>query len=253
MMDSALNEPADAGRGPISGLLVIDKPIGPTSMGVCRLVRGRLKAAGAPKRIKVGHGGTLDPLASGVLVVMVGRATKLCDQVMAGEKRYETVIDLSVRSPTDDLESVPEPVDAEVPTEEQVRAACERFVGEIEQVPPAHSAVHVNGRRAYELARSGQTFEIEPRRVRVESCTVIAYDWPLVSLDIRCGKGVYIRSIARDLGRALTGGGVMTALRRTAVGRFSVSDATALSDLPDPLHESDLDPLPESVGLSRHD
>ncbi|MEM1329883.1 MAG: tRNA pseudouridine(55) synthase TruB [Planctomycetota bacterium] len=232
------------GPTPIAGLLVIDKPIGPTSMDVCRRIRGRLKAGGAPKRIKVGHGGTLDPLASGVLVVLVGKATKLCEQIMAGEKRYLTEIDLSVWSPTDDLESEPVAVDAPAPSEDEIRDACTRFVGTIQQVPPAHSAVHVGGRRAYDLARSGEEVKLEPRTVVVHSCEPVLYQWPKVELDIRCGKGVYIRSIARDLGRALTGGGVMTALRRTGVGRFGIEDARPFDGLPDPLTRDDLDPVP---------
>jgi tRNA pseudouridine55 synthase len=230
-----------------SGLLIIDKPEGITSMGVCRRVRGKLVGAGAPKRVKVGHGGTLDPLATGVLVILVGRATRLCGSIMAGEKRYLAEIDLSQSSATDDREGPTTPApNPTPPSRQQVEAACAAFVGEVLQRPPAFSAMKVQGRRAYRLARAGQPPELPARPVTIHSIEVLGYAWPVVTLDIRCGKGTYIRSIARDLGAVLTGGGMLRALRRTAVGPFAIEQALPLASLPERLTQADLlEPRPQ--------
>lgn len=231
---------------PPSGLLVVDKPLRLSSMDVCRGVKRRLIEAGFPKSIKVGHGGTLDPLATGVVVVLIGRATKLCDTVMAGEKRYLAEVDLSRTSTTDDLEgqltTTPLPA-AGAPTREQVEAACRGFVGTIAQRPPSYSAIWVDGRRAYKLARKGKPVDLPERPVVVHSIDMLAYDWPVVRLDIRCGKGTYIRSLARDLGASLGVGGMLVALRRTVVGEFTIGRATPLDDLPPRLDGSHLIPL----------
>jgi tRNA pseudouridine55 synthase len=231
---------------PIAGVLPIDKPEGPTSMAVCARVRAALRAGGAPKRIKVGHGGTLDPLATGLVVVLVGPATRLCDQVMAGEKRYTAEIDLRHTSPTDDRES--EPVPAEVAGEPglaDVEAVLPSFTGRIMQAPPAHSAMKVGGKRAYELARAGEIDRLEPRPVIIHELRIERYAWPSLVLDVRCGKGTYIRSLARDIGRALGVGGMLWGLRRTGVGRFDVGDAVPMRDLPRTLTRADLRVTPE--------
>lgn len=231
-----------------TGLLVVDKPLGRTSMDVCRWVRSRLRRGGAPKRIKVGHGGTLDPLATGVVVVLIGKATPLCDAIMRGQKEYDATVDLSRTSTTDDLEGEPTEVPVEhPPTREQLAAACAAFVGEIMQTPPIYSAMKVNGQRAYALARKGQTPRLEPRPVRIDSIEPTDYDWPIVSMHITCGKGTYIRSLARDLGGSLGAGGMLTALRRTRVGRFTLADAIALDDLPDPMLQEHLRPVPADL------
>lgn len=227
-----------------SGLLVIDKPRGRTSMDVCRVVRGKLKAGGAPKRIRVGHGGTLDPLATGVLVILVGKATKLSDRVMAGAKRYETEVDLSAFTTTDDAEGEREEVAvARAPSREEVERALGAFIGEIEQVPPAFSAIKVEGRRAYRLARAGEAPTLAARRVRIDEIVILEYVFPRLRLDIGCGKGVYIRSLARDLGRRLGTGGTLAQLRRTAVGQWTLAEAVRLEDLPNPLVQADLRPM----------
>lgn len=216
------------------GVIVMDKPEGPGSTGMVRLVKGRLRAGGAPKKVKVGHGGTLDPLASGIVVILVGKATKLCDVVMAGEKRYLAGVDLSATSPSIDRET--ERVEAEIariPTRDEVEAAAARFVGSIEQVPPVYSALWVDGRRAYNTVRAGGTVEMASRPAEVHEIRVLSYDWPTVTLDIRCGKGVYIRSIARDIGVVLGTGGMLSWLRRTQVGRWSIRDAVPPWGLPD--------------------
>ena len=224
-----------------AGLLLVDKPTGPTSMDVCARVRWKLRQAGAPKRIKVGHGGTLDPMATGLLVVMVGKATKLCDTVMAGEKEYEATIDLSHRSTTDDAEGELTAVAvATPPSETMLRDALSRFVGTIMQVPPNFSALHVGGQRAYDLAREGKAVQLAARPVTVHAIELLDYAFPNVRVRIACGKGTYIRSIARDLGPALGTGGMLTALRRTQVGRWHVRDATGMDSLPERLMQGDL-------------
>jgi tRNA pseudouridine55 synthase len=228
----------------IRGLLIIDKPVGPSSMAACARVRAALRRGGAPKRVKVGHGGTLDPLASGVLVILCGKATPMCNRVMAGAKRYEARVDLSAFSTTDDREG--ERTEVAVPTPPSLDAVCTAaagFVGETLQRPPAFSAMKVGGQRAYALARKGKAVELEPRRVVIESIDVLAYEWPYVQLDVCCGKGVYIRSLARDLGTALGTGGTLDALRRTAVGSFSIDRATELDALPESLTQADLLPV----------
>ena len=238
-------------EGP-AGILVIDKPIGPTSMQVCANLRWRLKQGGAPKRVKVGHAGTLDPLASGVLVVMVGRATRLCDRVMAGEKEYVATVDLSATSATDDAEGPVTPVEGfAAPARGAVDAALAGFLGEIKQAPPAFSAVHIQGQRAYDLARRGKIDSASTllglRSVRIDEIEVESYDGPSLVVRVRCGKGVYIRSLARDLGKALGVGGYLTGLRRTRVGRFGIAEARGMKDLPQVLTQADLSDIPADL------
>lgn len=234
-----IDEPA-----PLGGLLVIDKPEGPSSMHACARIRAALRRGGAPKRVKVGHGGTLDPLATGLLVILCGKATPLCNRVMAGQKRYEARVDLSAFTTTDDREGERSEIEVEhPPTEERVRDVLGTFVGEVMQRPPAFSAMKVGGHRAYSLARKGQVVELESRPVTIHSIELRSYQWPFVDLDIRSGKGVYIRSVARDLGAALGTGGSLAALRRTAVGQFAIDQAIRLDDLPSVLTHSDLLPV----------
>ncbi|MFG0330207.1 MAG: tRNA pseudouridine(55) synthase TruB [Phycisphaerales bacterium] len=223
-------------RPNINGLLVVDKPKGPSSMDVVRVVRRR--AGGA----KTGHAGTLDPLATGVLLVLLGRATKQVERLMATEKRYEATVDLSAFSTTDDAEGERTPVVVEsTPTRARIESELrERFTGAIEQRPPAFSAMKVGGRRAYKLARQGREVKLEARPVVIHEIRLLEYDWPLARLDIRCGKGTYIRSLARDLGAALGTGGYLADLRRTAVGPYTVDDAIALDEVPEPLTEAHL-------------
>lgn len=230
---------------PPSGILIIDKEKGYTSMDVCARVRGMLRKAGAPKRIKVGHGGTLDPMATGVLVVLVGKATPLCNVIMAGRKEYEATIDLSRRSSTDDAEGeltdvpVPRP-----PTREQLIAALARFLGVIQQRPPDFSAMKIGGRRAYDIARAGGEVKLTERPVTVHRFEVRSYAWPIAEVFVECGKGTYIRSLARDLGLALGTGGMLTALRRTRVGRFTIEQAARIDSLALPLTQQSLLPIP---------
>ncbi|MBY0262821.1 MAG: tRNA pseudouridine(55) synthase TruB [Phycisphaerales bacterium] len=235
---------------PIGGMVLVDKPasLRIKSTTVVRSVKRRLIAGGCPRSIKVGHAGTLDPLASGLLIVLVGRGTRWCERLMAREKEYVATIDLSRWSPTDDLEVEPTPHDGpiEIPAPEKVAAVLtDRFTGTIQQRPPAFSAIWVDGKRAYKSARAGDAPELKPRPIDIHEMTLVDYAWPLLTLDIRCGKGTYIRSLARDIGEALTGKpGVLTALRRTAIGPYRTDNAIELDALPVHMTPADLTPLP---------
>ncbi len=227
-----------------AGLLLVDKEPDFTSMDVCAIIRTRLRRGGAPKRIKVGHGGTLDPMATGLLVVMVGKATGLCNTVMAGEKGYTATVDLSRISTTDDAEGEVREVHVDAPPAlAAVEKALGSLTGEIMQRPPVFSAMKLGGRRAYDLAREGKPVELAARGVTVHEIRVLRYAWPELEISVRCGKGVYIRSLARDLGPLLGTGGMLTALRRTRVGRWSIEGAKKLGELSDVLGQADLLPL----------
>ncbi|MBX3383400.1 MAG: tRNA pseudouridine(55) synthase TruB [Phycisphaeraceae bacterium] len=235
------------GGAPLNGLMIINKPTGPTSMDVCAMVRARFRRGGAPKRLKVGHAGTLDPMATGVLVVLVGKATPLCNSLMAQRKVYRATIDCAHRSSSDDAQGVIEPVQdlRASPSREEIDHAVRGFVGVIMQRPPAVSAIKVDGRRAYDLAREGKPQELASRPVEVFRFEILRVDWPRMDVVVECGKGTYIRSLARDLGAALGAGGMLTALERTRSGPFDISRARPLASLPDVLEESHLlDPAP---------
>lgn len=215
-------------RPDLNGVLNIDKPLGWSSAKVCNLVR-RL-SGGA----KVGHAGTLDPLATGVLVVCLGKATKRIAGFMDDTKAYRAEVDLSAFSTTDDAEGerTAVGVDHPVALETIQRVLGERFIGEVQQAPPRYSAVKIDGKRAYRMARAGEEFQTRTKLVRVDSIEIEAYDWPSLTLMIECGKGTYIRSIARDLGVALGTGGMLTGLVRTRVGAFDIRDAKSVEELP---------------------
>ncbi len=234
-----------------AGLLVIDKPLGKTSMQVCANIRARLRKGGSPKRIKVGHAGTLDPLATGVLVVLVGKATRLQDRVMAGRKRYTARLDLSCTSRTDDREGPVTPVDCEPATREAIETLLPGFVGTIMQRPPAYSAMKIEGRRAYDLARRSETEADLPvlahRPITIDSIDILDFAWPMLTLDIACAKGTYIRSLARDIGQSLNTGGMLDGLIRTQVGRFRLDSAQRLDDLPGAMTQADLLEIPPDL------
>ena len=241
-----------------SGVLIIDKQPGFTSMDVCAIIRARFRRGGAPKRLKVGHGGTLDPAATGVLVVLVGKATPLCNIIMAGEKEYTATLDLAHTSTTDDAEGALEPItDLRTVTRDELLAILPRFTGTIAQRPPNFSAMNVGGVRAYQLAREGKAVPLTERNVDVHALELLDFAFPSATLKVRTGKGFYVRSLARDLGRALSTaapdappnvGGMLTALRRTRVGRFFIDHAKTLDQLPPVLTQADLLPI-ESLGL----
>jgi tRNA pseudouridine55 synthase len=212
----------------LDGILNLDKPAGPSSAAVVAAVKRRL-----PRGTRIGHAGSLDPFATGVLLLLIGAATRQCERLMDLPKQYRAVVRLGQTTPTDDPESppVPYPADAIAPSPslEQVREALRRFVGAIQQRPPAYSAIKVAGRRAYKLARQGRPPELPPRTVQVYALELLDYQWPLATLLIDCGRGTYIRSIARDLGEALRVGGHLAELRRTRIGPYEAEKAIPLS------------------------
>jgi tRNA pseudouridine55 synthase len=227
--------PTQSPKPDLHGFLLVDKPVGPTSMQAVARVRHR---AG---RVKTGHAGTLDPLATGMLVLGLGRATKHLQNAMATHKVYETCIDLAGTCTTLDAEVEATPVDVPNPPNiTAVNEAIAQFHGDIMQAPPAFSAMKVNGQRAYALARKGVMPDLPPRPVVVHALEVLAYEWPRVTLRVHCGKGFYVRSLARDLGEALGTGGWCVSIRRTAVGPFTIDAATPLDDVPDVVQQSDL-------------
>ena len=217
-------------RGGLDGVLIVAKPSGPTSHDVVGLVR-RLSST---KR--VGHGGTLDPFAAGVLPVFLGRATRLVEYHLSGAKRYRATICFGETSTTDDIDGDRTPIDGPVLTREAVEAALDAFRGPISQVPPSYSAVQVEGRRAYLMARRGETVELAPRDVVIHEATMLEWDGsdparPIAVVDVECSAGTYIRAIARDLGASLGAGAYLGALVRTASGGFRLEDAISFETL----------------------
>ena len=206
--------------------LIIDKPLGCTSFDVVKRVRSVLTRRYGLKKMKVGHAGTLDPLATGVMIVVTGRSTKLIEQLQAGVKEYVATIKLGATTPSFDLETE---IDATFPTEHITRELVEetlgRFKGRIEQVPPAFSACKVDGKRAYELARKGRDVELKPKVLVIDEIELQEFAPDSITVRVVCSKGTYIRALARDIGLALGSGGHLTALRRTRVGECSIDDA----------------------------
>jgi tRNA pseudouridine55 synthase len=210
----------------VDGWLVVDKPVGLSSAAAVTAVRRAFNAA------KAGHGGTLDPLASGVLPIALGEATKTVAYAMAGTKVYGVTVRWGERRATDDAEGEILATSAVRPTAAALAAALTRFTGEIEQIPPDYSAIKVDGQRAYARARAGEALTLAPRRVQIDRLTVVAMpDADHAMLEVVCGKGTYIRSLARDLAEALGTVGHVAALRRRAVGRFVEADAISLENL----------------------
>lgn len=206
------------------GLLVLDKPSGITSRDAVNRAQRWF-----PRGTRIGHTGTLDPLASGVLVLCVGVATRLTEYVQMMPKVYRAGIVLGATSDTDDADGTitPQP-SAKEPTRDDVDRALALFVGTIEQTPPAYSAAKVSGRRAYDLARRGQEVDLTPRTIVIHQIVVNAFTYPHLDIEVRCGKGTYIRSLARDLGVKLGCGGYIASLRRLEVGWFKEDDAIAI-------------------------
>jgi tRNA pseudouridine55 synthase len=209
-------------------VMLIDKPLDWTSFDVVRKVRNMIKIK------KVGHAGTLDPLATGLLILCTGKFTKRINEYMAKEKEYTGTITLGASTPTYDLES--EPVDQcsiNHLKEEIIRSATHKFTGLILQVPPIHSAIKINGKRVYELARKGQDVELEPRPVTIHEFEITAINLPEVNFRIVCSTGTYIRSIANDFGKELGVGGYLSKLCRTRIGEFKLEDAMSMEQVKD--------------------
>jgi tRNA pseudouridine55 synthase len=213
-------------KNAISGVLVVDKPVGMTSHDVVQAIR-----AGTGIR-RAGHTGTLDPRASGVLVILIGPAVRLSEFVSASDKRYQAIIRLG--SSTDTFDADGKFTRQETPvnvTEEQFEKVLKTFEGEIEQTPPPYSAVKVQGRKAYEMARKGEEVELEPRIIQVHHLEVLEWAPPEVVVDVHCSSGTYVRSLTNDLGEALGTGAYLVGLRRTKSGRFTLRDAVPLRKL----------------------
>jgi tRNA pseudouridine55 synthase len=208
------------------GIFNINKPASWTSRDAVNRVQKLVRPH------KVGHAGTLDPLATGVLVVCVGPATRLIDYVQQMDKEYVATFLLGRTSPSDDIETeVTELLGRPIPTWQAIESALPRFQGTIEQVPPAYSAVKVAGQRAYTLARRGQEVAIKARPVEIYELEIQSYDYPQLELRIRCGSGTYVRSLGRDLAAALGTGAVMSALTRTRIGTFAIADAITCAEM----------------------
>lgn len=208
------------------GLLNLHKPGGMTSRDVVNRVQRLVRPE------KVGHAGTLDPLATGVLVVCLGQATRLIEYVQRMPKRYLGTFHLGRESDTEDIEgTVVELANPPQPSRAEIEAVLPQFSGEIEQRPPAYSALKVGGRRAYDLARRGEQVDLAPRKISVHWIRIMAYEYPTLALEIECGSGTYVRSLGRDVAAALGTGAVMSALARTAIGEFHIEGACRLEEL----------------------
>lgn len=211
----------------MQGFLNLDKPQGWSSFDAVRAITKLF-----PRGTKVGHAGTLDPLATGVLVVAVGRATRLISYAQNGTKTYHGEFLLGRTSDTEDTTgSVVELDTARIPSREEMEAALPSFIGEVMQRPPAYSAIKVDGQRSYDRARRGEHFELTSRPVRIDSIELLTYDYPRFELLVVCGKGTYIRSLGRDIGEKLGSGAVMAQLRRLRVGGFGIEDALSIEKL----------------------
>jgi tRNA pseudouridine55 synthase len=221
-------------KNAISGVLVLDKPVGMTSHDVVQAVRN-----GTGIR-RAGHTGTLDPRASGVLVLLVGPAVRLSEYVSASDKRYQAIIRLGSSTDTYDADGrfTRSSVSVDI-SEEQFEKALKQFEGEIEQTPPPYSAVKVKGRKAYEMAREGQEVDLTPRKIQVYHLEVLEWAPPEVVIDVHCSSGTYVRSLANDLGDALGCGAYLVGLRRTKSGRFSLRDAVPLRKLQEAFQAGD--------------
>jgi tRNA pseudouridine55 synthase len=212
--------------------ILVDKPLGWTSFDVVNKVRWNLKRTLGVKNIKVGHAGTLDPLATGLLILCTGKHTKTIDAIMAGEKTYTGTILLGKTTPSYDLETE---YDAEFPVEhittEMMLDVAKQLTGNISQVPPVFSAKQVDGQRAYDLARAGKTVELKANAIEVAKFTIDASRFPEIDFEITCSKGTYIRSMAHDFGKLLHSGGTLIRLRRTKSGTFDVEKAFTVDAL----------------------
>lgn len=211
---------------PYDGILLVDKPTDWTSSDVVVKIRNHFKFS------KVGHGGTLDPLATGLLVLLIGKGTKLSDRIMGGDKTYEGVLRLGVTTDSQDADGeVIAEKDASHITREQVDAAIENYLGDIEQIPPMVSAIKKNGVPLYKMARKGQEIEREPRKIHVFSFEVLDFNNPLVTIRVKSTKGTYVRTLAHDIGNDLGVGGSLDALRRTASGPLSIDQAHSMEEI----------------------
>lgn len=225
-------------------IIAVNKPYGMSSFGALARVRYLISRRMGVKRVKTGHAGTLDPLATGVLILCTGRATKRIEELQAHSKEYTATLQLGATTPSYDMEH---PVDATFPTShitrESIENALARFVGDIEQVPPSYSACKINGNRAYELKRKGKDVELTPKNIHIDSIELTDFDEETMRMGIRvnCGKGTYIRALARDIGRALGSGAYLTTLCRTRVGEFTIDRCLDLDEVEEWLENQEIE------------
>jgi len=213
-------------------ILHIDKPLYWTSFRLVRVVRAKLREKHKIKKLKVGHAGTLDTLATGVMTICTGKKTKEIEQLQAQTKEYIAEIRLGATTPSFDLETE---IDAEYPTEhitrEKVEECLKKFIGEIEQIPPVFSAVKIDGKRAYEFARKNEEIELKPKMLVIDDIELLFYSLPTITIRVVCSKGTYIRALARDIGESLQSGAHLLALTRTRVGDISLNDCIKIDEL----------------------
>lgn len=222
-------------------ILLIDKPLHWTSFQVVNKVRWLIRKQFNLKKIKVGHAGTLDPLASGLLIICTGKFTKQIDTYQGQEKEYTGTITLGATTPSFDLETeINQTFDISALTQEKINAATKQFIGEIQQQPPVFSALKKDGKRLYEFARSGQEVEVAFRTVHISAFEITRIALPEVDFKVQCSKGTYIRSLAHDFGKALNNGAHLSNLRRTKIGSFSVTDALNMEEFEDQLKGTNL-------------
>lgn len=212
-------------------VLLIDKPLDWTSFDVVNKLRAALRHGLNVKKIKVGHAGTLDPLATGLLLICTGKLTKEIDTLQAQHKVYSGSITLGATTPTYDSEALPDQLYlTDHITKDDIQQARHLFIGEIDQMPPIFSAIKVKGQKACDLARRGQDVALAPRKITIHSFDVIDENFPVLDISVLCSKGTYIRSLAHDFGKALQSGGYLSALRREAIGDYEVSDAFSIEE-----------------------
>ncbi len=232
-----------------NGIILVDKPTGWTSFDVVAYIRKivvrmvrehheaepsmcpNMKPGGCRCKVKVGHTGTLDPLATGLLQICIGTATKQVQSLIKQDKTYEMTAQLGSKSDTGDSEGMLTQVSDDQPSGEAVKEAVQSFVGDIEQTPPQYSAIKVNGKKAYEYARAGETVELKPRQVKVYSIDFITYEYPYFAATASVSSGTYIRTLIEDIGKTLKTGAHMTALRRTRIGEASIDNAITVEDI----------------------
>ena len=219
-------------------ILYFDKPLEWTSFDLVNKVRYMIKRKLGVKKFKIGHAGTLDPLATGVLVVCTGKATKRIEELQYQTKEYVATLRLGATTPSFDLE---QEIDAEYPTEhitrEMVEDTLNTFLGEIQQIPPVYSAVKVNGKRAYDYARKGNEVELKPKLLVIDEIELLDCQLPYITIRVVCSKGTYIRALARDIGIALKSGAHLTSLRRTRVGDITVENCISLEEFQNMVNE----------------
>lgn len=228
-------------------ILYIDKPLGWTSFDAVKRLRGAVMRRMGVRKFKVGHAGTLDPLATGVMIVCTGKATKLIEELQAGVKEYIATIALGATTPSFDLETK---IDATYPIEhidrQLVEDVLKRFTGRIEQIPPAYSACKVDGKRAYTMARKGKEVELKPKVLVIDENELLDYKQDEIKIRVVCSKGTYIRALARDIGEALNSGAHLTALRRTKVGKIAIEDCLSVDEAVEMIANAEVE-MPEEV------